>query len=114
MSPHESTRFIRAAGVADVPPGEVCRIEVEGSAIALFNVDGNFFALPDLCTHDEAPLSDGFLEGEEVECARHGARFHVPTGEVRGMPATQAVRTHPVEIRGEEIWIGVRIDGARG
>ena len=77
----------------------------QGRRIALSQVDGVFYAIDDLCTHDEGPLGDGALKGEEVECPRHGARFSVKTGAALRMPAVTPVKVHSVRVDGQNIQV---------
>jgi naphthalene 1,2-dioxygenase system ferredoxin subunit len=84
------------AAVADVPPGSMLRVEVDGRAIVVYNVDGAFYATDDLCTHRRARLSDGFLEGRTVQCPLHFGRFDVVTGQPLNPPCTLALATYAV------------------
>jgi 3-phenylpropionate/trans-cinnamate dioxygenase ferredoxin subunit len=110
MTSTSTTRTgIRVAAVSDIEEGEALKVPAErtghGDAIAVFHDDGAYYALDDTCTHGRASLSDGWIEGGEVECPLHSARFCLRTGEVQCMPATIAMRTHRVEVRDEEIWL---------
>ena len=67
--------FIRVASVSDLKPGEKMRVTYGDEDVGLFNIGGEYFAISDFCTHDFGPLVDGELDGEEIECPRHGARF---------------------------------------
>jgi 3-phenylpropionate/trans-cinnamate dioxygenase ferredoxin subunit len=80
---------------------------VDDPEIAVFNVDGEFFAIEDRCTHAEARLSDGELSGEMVICPWHAACFSVKTGEVLSLPATESVATFPVVLQGDEIYVEI-------
>ena len=100
----ESTRV---ANAADIPPGTVNVYEVEGRRIAVCNVDGAFYAIDDVCTHDGGSLDQGQLEGEQIECPRHGARFDVRTGQVITLPAVVPVKSYPVEVEDGEIKVQV-------
>ncbi|MBX6772594.1 MAG: non-heme iron oxygenase ferredoxin subunit [Chloroflexi bacterium] len=91
-------RWVRVARTDEVPAGEGRYFEVEGEPIAVFHVDGQYYAISDICTHEEASLAEGDLDGEIVECALHGARFNVRTGAVVAPPAVVPVRTYPVRI----------------
>jgi 3-phenylpropionate/trans-cinnamate dioxygenase ferredoxin subunit len=91
--------FKRVAGASDVPAGEIRVFSVNGDSIAVANVEGSFFALDNVCTHDGGPLGEGKLSGDEVECPRHGARFEVATGRVTAFPAVLPVRTYPVRVQ---------------
>jgi len=99
--------YERVAARSDVPAGRVRVFEVGERSIALANVDGDFFAIDNLCTHDGGPLGEGTLAGDQVECPRHGARFDVRTGAVRALPAVRPVRTYPVRLEGDEVSVDV-------
>jgi 3-phenylpropionate/trans-cinnamate dioxygenase ferredoxin subunit len=100
-------KWVRVASVDDVPAGEGRYFDVDGEAIAIFHVDGSYYAINDVCTHEEASLAEGELEGEVVECALHGARFNVRTGEVVSLPAVVPVQTYPVRVVGSNIEVEV-------
>ncbi len=100
-------RFVRVATTSDVPPGTIKAVEVEGERIALCNVDGEFRAVQDECTHEHFPLSEGQLEGDVLTCSLHGARFDVETGEVLGLPADEPVKIYQVRVEGEDILVAV-------
>jgi 3-phenylpropionate/trans-cinnamate dioxygenase ferredoxin subunit len=99
--------FITVAQTADIPPGEREVFDVEGYYIAVFNVGGTYYAIEDVCTHDDGPLADGELDGYEIECPRHGARFDIRTGKVLSMPAVIDVPWFPVRVEGDDIQIGL-------
>jgi 3-phenylpropionate/trans-cinnamate dioxygenase ferredoxin subunit len=80
---------------------------VDGRSIALCNVDGEFFAIDDVCTHDGGPLGQGELRGNVIECPRHGARFDVRTGKVLALPAPKPVGTYSVQVEGTEIRVAL-------
>jgi 3-phenylpropionate/trans-cinnamate dioxygenase ferredoxin subunit len=98
--------FVKVAILAELPPGAKKLVEIDGRAIAVFNVDGAFHAIDDVCTHDGGPLAEGELIGCEIECPRHGARFDVRTGRPLCMPAIEPVSVHAVELRGDDIYVG--------
>jgi 3-phenylpropionate/trans-cinnamate dioxygenase ferredoxin subunit len=83
----------------NLPDGSVSLLDVDGTEVAVFNVGGQFYAIQDICTHDGGTLADGELEGFEIECPRHGARFDLRTGKVMAPPAYEAVRTFAVRIQ---------------
>jgi 3-phenylpropionate/trans-cinnamate dioxygenase ferredoxin subunit len=97
----------RVASTADVPPGSVRVFQVKGRSIALANLDGAFYAVDNLCTHDNGPLGEGTLWNGTIECPRHGARFDVKTGAVKALPAVRPVRTYPVRLDGDEVSVDV-------
>jgi len=101
------SEFFKVARVSELPPGEKKLVEVDGMPVALFNVNGTFYAIEDVCTHDGGPLAEGELEGEEIECPRHGARFNVRTGEVLCMPAVEPVECYKVKVENGEIWVSL-------
>jgi naphthalene 1,2-dioxygenase ferredoxin component len=101
----EETGWLRAAARSDLGQGEVMGVEVAGQAIALYDVDGDLFATDNICTHAYARLSDGWLDGELIECPLHAARFDVRTGKVLDPPATEDLKTYPVRVVDGEIQV---------
>ena len=99
--------FVKVGKLADVPEGSVKVYEVADRAIAVCNVEGTLYAIDDVCTHDDAPLNQGYLEGCEIECPRHGARFDVRTGDVVELPAVVPIDTFPVRVEGDDIELDV-------
>ncbi len=95
----------KVAAAADVPAGKVVVVEVDGQAIALCNVDGTIYAIDDVCTHDGGSLDQGELDGAQIECPRHGARFDVRTGKALTLPAVRAVHRYQTEVRDGEIFL---------
>ena len=100
--------WVRAAARSDLAEGEVIGVEVAGHSIALYAADGNLFATDNICTHAYACLSDGWLDGEVIECPLHAARFDIRSGRVLDPPATEDLKTYPVRIVDDEIQ--VRLD----
>lgn len=86
------------AGIEDFPIGERRVVHVNGVRIAVFRLESGFHALEDVCSHDGGELASGILNGREITCPRHGARFDVTTGEVIAPPAYEAVAVLPVRI----------------
>jgi len=101
------SRFFMAARLGDVPPGGMKRVDIGARRILLANVGGRFYAVDNTCTHEDASLSHGALQGEWVKCPLHGSRFNVRTGEVVEEPANEKLATYPVRIEGDEVWIGM-------
>lgn len=99
--------FVRLARTEEVQPGQVRVYEVGERRIALCNVDGSFYAIDDVCTHDGGPLGEGQLEGDQIECPRHGARFDVRSGRAVVLPAIRPVGTYRVQVEGDEIMVEV-------
>lgn len=105
--------WIDAATTAELMPGTCCVVEADSVFIVVFNVDGNYYAIEDCCSHEEERLSAGQLEGSEIVCPRHGARFSVVTGAALSEPAEEPVATFPVrveggmvQVRSERIYLG--------
>lgn len=101
---------IHVGSVNDIEEGEAEMVSAEvtgiGRDIAVFHAeDGNFYALDDECTHETASLSEGWVEGTEVECPVHSARFCLKSGEALCMPATINARTHRIEVIDDEIYL---------
>ncbi len=90
--------YVAVAQVEEVKPGERIVLAVKEHYIALFNVDGAYYAIEDLCTHDDGPLGDGELSGTIIECPRHGAQFDITTGKVVRMPAIAPVPRYDVRV----------------
>lgn len=99
--------YVKAAGRSDLPPGGKMLTEIDGRPIALFNVDGAYYAIDDVCTHDGGPLAEGEFSGCEIRCPRHGARFDVRTGKALCFPAVEPVTTHAVEVRGDDVYVAL-------
>lgn len=88
--------WIDVCGRDDMLPGEFKVVWDEDTPIAVYNIDGMFYAIEDTCTHDGGDLAGGEIHGFEVECPRHGARFDVRSGEVTHAPATEPIASFPV------------------
>jgi 3-phenylpropionate/trans-cinnamate dioxygenase ferredoxin component len=95
----------RVCGKSELAAGEVKRID--DPPIAVFNVGGTLFAISDICTHAEASLSEGGVDGETVECPLHGACFDLRTGEALTPPAVEPVQTFPVVVQEDEIYVEI-------
>jgi 3-phenylpropionate/trans-cinnamate dioxygenase ferredoxin component len=99
--------FVSIAKVSETEPGRITYHELDGARIALCNVNGKFYAIDDLCTHDGGPLNQGTLEDNLVECPRHGAKFDVTDGRAVVLPAVQPVRTYPVQVDGDDVKVDI-------
>lgn len=98
-------RLVEVCAIDDVPEGETKKVETEGLTLAVFNVGGEFFVTDDHCTHGPGSLSEGWLDGYEIECDFHGGHFDVRTGEVKAPPPWVPVRTYPVVVDGDRVSI---------
>ncbi len=99
--------YLCIARASTLTPGKMVGVEIAGRRVLVANVDGRFFAADDLCTHEEACLSDGALHGELVTCPLHGSRFSLRTGEPLEEPADEPLRRYEVRVRDGEILVGL-------
>ncbi len=102
--------WTEAAALDDVPQDDVIGVTVAGRDVALYSVEGEVFATDNLCTHGNARLCDGFLEGHEIECPLHQGRFDVRDGRALCAPLTEALRSYPVRIEQGKVFL--QIEGA--
>jgi len=98
--------FVTVASVSDLSDGEIMLVEVGDERIALAKIDGSFYAIGDECPHAEGPLSEGDVEGNEVECPYHGSRFNLMTGDVTSPPAGEGVTRYAVRLDGDDVLVG--------
>ena len=99
--------FVEISPVTELPNGERLFLEIEGKAIVIFNIADQFFAIGDICTHDDGPLGDGDLEGYNVVCPRHGGEFDVQTGKAVQLPAVVDIPAYPVKVENGMIHLGM-------
>ena len=96
---------IRLCSVADVASGTALKVETDGLAVAVFNLDGTFYVTDDACTHGPGSLSEGFIDGDCVECNFHQGVFNIPTGAVVQPPCMVPVRTYPAIVEDGAVYI---------
>ncbi|MHB8732607.1 MAG: Rieske (2Fe-2S) protein [bacterium] len=96
---------VKVTQVGRVAPGTGTVVDVQGTAIAIFNVAGTFYAIANACTHTGGPLGQGRLDGSTVTCPWHGSQFDVTTGQVRKGPARTPAATYPVRVRGDDVFV---------
>ena len=99
--------FVKVANVDDIPNGEALQVEAEGLTLALVRANGDVYAVGDVCSHEQAFLSEGFCEGFEIECPLHGSIFDIRTGEVKSLPATDPIKTYPVKLEDGAVLVDV-------
>lgn len=99
--------FVTVCRVDDVPPGEMRSFQVEGEDVAIANLDGDFVAFGDVCTHQQCSLADGDLDDMTVICSCHGSEFDVRTGEVLSGPATESEPVFEVLVENDEVKVSV-------
>jgi 3-phenylpropionate/trans-cinnamate dioxygenase ferredoxin subunit len=102
--------FVPVADEKDLLPGERLFITIGDTSIIVFNLAGQLYAIGDVCSHDGNILDDALLEGYEVHCPRHGARFDIRNGKVLSMPAIVDIPAYPVRVKDGQIEVGVAIN----
>jgi glycine betaine catabolism B len=108
MSTVRAVEFSRVASTSDIPPGIMRKVTLDGRDVLLANVDGKYYAIGGVCTHQEGPLDEGILDNFEVECPWHGSRFDLRTGNVRQGPAEDPEAVYEVRVDGDNILIRAR------
>ena len=105
--------YLRACALSEIPAEGVIGVEVAGEPVAVARAEGEIYAIRDVCSHAEVPLSEGEIYDHTVECWLHGSCFDLRTGNPTGPPATKAVPTYPVKIEGDEVYISLPATGSR-
>jgi 3-phenylpropionate/trans-cinnamate dioxygenase ferredoxin subunit len=95
----------KVASLSEIPDGHVKAVELDGDRVVICNVGGALYAISDICSHDYALLSEGELDGNQITCPRHGARFDVQTGKALCLPAVMPVATYKVEVKDGDVYI---------
>lgn len=100
--------YVPIGPAAEVGSGQRRIVEIDGQAIAVFNIAGTYYAIADVCSHDDGPVAEGDLVGEyEIECPRHGAHFDVRSGKVLSFPAIVDIPAYPVKVEEGELMVGL-------
>ena len=99
--------LVAVAKASEIPVGQFKPVEALGKRLLVCHIESGFYAVDDTCTHDDGPLADGWLEGDAIECPRHGARFDVRTGKVLCLPAAVPITAYPVTVDGDDIKVSV-------
>src|SRR5712692_4560282 len=99
--------YVKVTTLNQVPEGHAKIFEVDDSRVALCKVNGEVYAIADVCTHDGGPLGEGDLDGYEIICPRHGARFDVRTGAVLAFPAIMPVASYGVKVEGDDVYVAL-------
>jgi 3-phenylpropionate/trans-cinnamate dioxygenase ferredoxin subunit len=100
-------KYLEVADLDQLPNGERLFLEIDGNPVVIFNIAGNYFAMDDLCTHDDGPIGEGELDGNVVTCPRHGAKFDIRTGKALALPAVEGLKTYPVKCENNKILLGI-------
>jgi 3-phenylpropionate/trans-cinnamate dioxygenase ferredoxin subunit len=103
----EKVEFVEIGPAAELPNGERLFVDIGDAPIVIFNIAGQYYAIGDVCSHDDGPVGDGEIEGFTVICPRHGAEFDIRTGKVVSMPAVVDIPAYPVQVRDGMIYLGV-------
>ncbi len=98
-------RWVTLFKTSDLNPGQHKTVEIQGEPIAVFNLNGRFYAIANLCTHDGGILTGGEWKGKIITCPRHGAQFDITTGSVLRMPAFESVPNYEVRIEGDLVQV---------
>ena len=101
----EEKTLVRVCRADEIPLNEARRFDLNGAPIAVFHLPAGFFAIGDTCSHEEASLSEGFLEDDVVECPKHGAQFDIATGQNRSLPATRPVPAYRAVVDGDDVYV---------
>jgi len=101
--------FMKAISYVELEEGTIQAVRINGEAVALYKIAGQVYATSEMCSHDACSLEDfgKIVEGDQVECICHGARFRIKTGEVTRLPAETPLKSYPVKVEGDEVWIEV-------
>ncbi len=99
--------FVEIAPASELPSGERLFVDVGDKTLVIFNIAGQFFAIGDVCSHDDGPVGEGDLEGYNIVCPRHGAEFDIRTGKVMQMPAVVDIPAYPVKVVDGMIQVGI-------
>ncbi len=102
--------FVQVIETGEVPQGERILVELDGLPVAIFNVSGKYYAIGDVCTHDDGPLGDGELDGYQIICPRHGARFDIRNGKALTLPAFVDTPWYPVRVVDDWIEVGLPVE----
>ena len=103
----ETEQWVSVAARSDLGAGEMLGVTVAGREIALYNIGGEIYATDNVCTHAFAVLTDGWLDGDEIECPLHAGRFNVATGKGLGPPIPCDLKTYKLRVVGDAIEIAV-------
>lgn len=106
----EQVEYVTVAPVEELPDGERLFLEIDETPIVVFNIAGGYFAIADVCSHDDGPVGDGDLNGYEIKCPRHGAIFDVRTGQVLALPAIVDIPAYPVRVEDGQIEVGIPVE----
>jgi 3-phenylpropionate/trans-cinnamate dioxygenase ferredoxin component len=99
--------FLEIAPASELPNGERLFVELDGRSLVIFNIAGQFFAIGDICSHDDGPVGEGDLEGYNIVCPRHGGEFDIRTGQAVQLPVVVDIPAYPVKVVDGMIQVGI-------
>jgi 3-phenylpropionate/trans-cinnamate dioxygenase ferredoxin subunit len=106
----DNLEYVTVAGADELGNGERLIVDIDGETIAVFRIADQYYAIADVCSHDDGPVAEGELIGHEIACPRHGAKFDVRNGRVLTLPAIVDIPAYPVRIEGDDIQIGLPVE----
>jgi 3-phenylpropionate/trans-cinnamate dioxygenase ferredoxin subunit len=106
----ENLEWITVGTTEDIPNGTRRILEIDGQPVAVFNIGNTYYAIADICSHDDGPVAEGELFDYEIECPRHGARFDVRDGKVLTFPAIVDIPAYEVRVEGDEVQIAFPVE----
>lgn len=106
----DQCEFVPVVAEDELPDGERLFVEIDDLSIVVFRIAGQFFAIQDICSHDDGPLGEGEVEGMQVICPRHGARFDLRTGKALSLPAIVDIPAYPVRLNQGQIEVGLPLE----
>jgi 3-phenylpropionate/trans-cinnamate dioxygenase ferredoxin subunit len=102
--------FVSVAAVEELGEGERLLFDIEGRSVVLFRISDSYFAIDNVCSHDHGPVASGEIDGNEIECPRHGARFDLSSGKALTLPAVEDIASYPVRVDEDQILIGLPLE----
>ena len=102
--------YVTVASVDELPSGERLIVEIDGQIIAVFSIAGDYYAISDVCSHDDGPVAEGELREHQLECPRHGARFDLRSGKALSLPAVVDIPAYPVRVLDDQVQVGLPIE----
>lgn len=103
----EKLEFVPVARTDEIGNGQRLLVDVGDVSLAIFNIAGRYFAIADVCSHDGGPLAEGEVDGETIECPRHGGQFDLTSGKATHLPAVDDIPAYPVRVEGDQVLVGL-------
>jgi 3-phenylpropionate/trans-cinnamate dioxygenase ferredoxin subunit len=106
----DKLEFVPVADVDEVQNGQRLLVDIGDLTVVVFNIAGAYFAIADICSHDGGPLAEGEIDGQAIECPRHGGEFELATGKAVRPPAVEDIPAYPVRVEGGQILVGLPLE----